>query len=104
MIRILKKKKLKKISFIKSLKKNKRLQKVYETKFDLFDVISDESFEKKKIAHIIREIINKFQFFSWIANIDASFHIINKITLFNGFFIRIKKRIIKIEERELHIN
>ena len=29
---------------------------------------------------------------------------INKITLFNDFFIRMKKRIIKIKEEELHID
>ena len=29
---------------------------------------------------------------------------INKIILFNNFLIRMKKRIIKIKERELYIN
>ena len=49
LIRILKKKKSKKIFFIKNLKENKRSQKIYETKFDLFDVINNEFFEKKKL-------------------------------------------------------
>ena len=64
LIRILKKKKLKKIFFIKNFKENKRSQKVYEAKFDLFDITNNESFEKKKVVHIIKETINKFQFFS----------------------------------------
>ena len=62
LIRILKKKKSKKISFIRSLKGNKKSQKAYETKFDSFDITNNEFFEKKKIAHIIKEVINKFQF------------------------------------------
>ena len=104
LIRILKKKKSKKIFFIKSLKGNKKSQKAYETEFDSFDIISDEFFEKKEIAHIIKEAINKFQFFSWIADIDALFYIIDKIILFNDSFTRMKKRIIKIKKRELYIN
>ena len=64
LIWILKKKKSKKVSFIKNLKENKRLQKTYETKFDSFDVIDDESFKKKKIIYIIRKAINKLQLFS----------------------------------------
>ena len=35
---------------------------------------------------------------------NALVYIINKIILFNDFFIRIKKRIIKIKEEELYIN
>ena len=59
LIRILKKNKSKKIFFIKSFKESKRSQKVYEAKFDLFDIINDE-FEKKKIVYIIKKTINKF--------------------------------------------
>ena len=59
LVRILKKKKSKKVFFIKSFKRNKRSQKVYEAKFDLFDIVNNKSFEKKEIAHIIKETINK---------------------------------------------
>ena len=103
LIRVLKKKKSKKVFFVKSLK-SKKSQKVYEAKFDSFDVADDESFEKKEIVYIIRKTINKLQPFSWIADINALSYIINKITLFNDSLIRIKRRIIKIEKRELHIN
>ena len=64
LIRTLKKKKSKKIFFVKSLKGSKRSQKVYEAKFDLFDVTNNKFFEKKKIVHIIKETINKLQFIS----------------------------------------
>ena len=64
LIRILKKKKSKKISFIKSFKENKKSQKVYEAKFDLFNITNDESFEKEKVIHIIKKTINKLQFIS----------------------------------------
>ena len=60
----MKKKKSKKVFFVKSLKGNKRSQKIYEAKFDLFDVANNESFEKKKIVYIIKKIINKLQPFS----------------------------------------
>ena len=104
MIQTLKKKKSKKIFFIKNLKENKKLQKTYNAKSNLFDIANDESFEKKKIAHIIKKIINKLQPFSWIFNINALSHMIDKITLFNNSLIRIKKRIIKIEKKKLYSN
>ena len=63
LIRTLKKKKSKKVFFIKSLKGNKRSQKTYEAKFDLFDIINNESFEKKEIVYIIKKVINKLQLF-----------------------------------------
>ena len=64
LIRILKKKKSKKVFFIESFKKSKRSQKIYEAKFDSFDVANNKSFEKKKIVHIIKKTINKLQFIS----------------------------------------
>ena len=60
LIRILKKKKSKKVFFIKSLKGSKRSQKAYKAEFDLFDIINDDdSFEEEKVVHIIRKAINK---------------------------------------------
>ena len=48
---------------------------------------------KEKVVYIIKKVINKSQSFSWIVDIDALSYIINKITFFDDFLIRIKKRI-----------
>ena len=81
--------------------KKKRFQKIYEAKSNISNTSINEN---EKIAHITQKATSKLESSTWIADIDASSHITNKFNLFSNPLTRIRRRTIKVEERELYTN
>ena len=73
---------------------------------DQLDVDIDSSDEKdmKKIVVLFKKLISKILKSNWIADIDASSHMIDQLRLFNESLKSIKRRTIKIEEEKLYSN
>ena len=95
---------------IKISKNKENKQKTYNVEIfsmnndSFIDVNFDNEKNIKEIVVLFKELINKIFKSDWITNISVSFHMIDQFRLFNEFFISIKKRTIKIEEKILHLN
>ena len=95
---------------IKINKNKENKQKTYNVEISLIssDSLIDVNFDNekniKKIIILFKKLINKIFKSNWIADINVLFYIIDQFWLFNEFFISIKKRTIKIEEKILHLN
>lgn len=100
LVRTLKKKKVKKVTFAKSTEDGKKPQKAYRAESESSNITNDD--EEEEVAYLIKEVASKLQPFSWIADTGASSHMTNKINLFSGPLTRIKRRIIKVEGGVLH--
>lgn len=70
------------------------------------DDSNDEKNEKEEeeIAALFKKMVSKISKSKWIADTDASFHMIDQFQFFRGPLIPTKKRTIKVEKRKLYSN
>ena len=93
----------------KLISKNKK-HKAYNVEdffsFSSFDIDIDSDNEKhmKKIVVLFKELISRLLKFVWIADTDASSHMIDDLWLFSESLKSIKRRTIKIEKKRLYSN
>ncbi len=90
------------------LKGKHKKYRVYNAESDESEISDDEekdeNEESENIAALSKNIVSKIFEFNWVADSDAFSHMTDQLRLFSDSLIRIKRRIIKVEEEKLYVN